>query len=135
MIQRRVRSMHTRGGDDGQASVELALLLPVLALLLLVILQIGLLGRALVLVSHAAREAARAAAVDADPGAAEAAARAAGGLDADRLTVRVRGRGEPGTRVRVTVTYRAGTEVPLVGGLLGDRTLRSSTTMRVEASG
>jgi hypothetical protein len=101
----------------------------------LVILQIGLLGRDLVLVSHAAREAARAAAVDADPGAAEAAARAAGGLDADRLTVRVSGRGEPGTRVQVTVTYRAGTEVPLVGGLLGDRTLRSSTTMRVEAVG
>ncbi|MFL6205180.1 MAG: TadE/TadG family type IV pilus assembly protein [Acidimicrobiales bacterium] len=120
------------GRDGGQATVELALLLPVLAVLLLLILQIGLLGRDLVLVSHASREAARAAAVDPDPGAALAAARRAGGLDADRLTVDVGARGGAGTVVEVTVTYRAATDVPLVGALLGDRTIRSATTMRVE---
>ena len=54
-------------GDRGQASVELALLLPLLVLLLLVILQVGLLGRDVVLVTHASREAARAAATDPDP--------------------------------------------------------------------
>jgi hypothetical protein len=105
------------------------LLLPVLVLLLLVILQVGLIGRDLVLVSHASREAARAAAVDADP---VAAARASGGLDPHRLSVEVSGRGDPGSLVEVTVRYRAGTDVPLVGSLLGDRTLQSSTTMRVE---
>jgi Flp pilus assembly protein TadG len=118
--------------ERGQASVEVALLLPVLVLLLLVILQIGLLGRDLVLVSHASREAARAAAVDPDPAAAVAAARGAGGLDAERVSVAVSGRGGPGSRVRVTVSYRARTDVPLVGALIGDRTIRSSTTMRVE---
>jgi Flp pilus assembly protein TadG len=119
-------------GDRGQASVELALLLPLLVILLLVILQIGLLGRDLVLVTHASREAARAAATDPDPGAAAVAARAAGGLDPARMTVTVTGRGVPGSHVRVTVTYRAGTEVPLIGGFLGDHTLRSTTSMRVE---
>jgi hypothetical protein len=34
--------------------------------------------------------------------------------------------------VRVTVVYRAPTQVPLVGELLGDPTIRSATTMRVE---
>ena len=129
MTARRARRAH---GVGGQATVELALLLPVLALVLLLILQIGLLGRDLVLVGHAAREAARAAAVDPDPGAALAAARAAGGLDDDRLDVVVSGRGDPGSRVRVTVTYRAETDIPIVGALLGDRTLRSAATMRVE---
>ena len=112
--------------------MELALLLPLLVLLLLVILQVGLLGRDVVLVTHASREAARAAATDPDPAAAAAAARSAGGLDPARMTVTVTGRGGTGSRVRVTVIYRAGTDVPLIGGFLGDHTIRSTTTMRVE---
>lgn len=120
------------GADGGQASVELALLLPLVALLLLAILQVGLLARDVVLVTHAAREAARAAAVDASPGAPLAAARSAGGLDPARLSVAVTGRGAPGSRVRVMVAYRAPTDVPLVGALIGDRTVRSAATMRVE---
>ncbi len=122
----------TRGREGGQATVELALLLPVIVVLLLVILQIGLIARDVVLVTHAAREAARAAAVDSGPGAARAAAEEAGGLQGDRLTVRATGRGEAGSRVRVRITYRAPTEVPIVGALIGDRTLRAEATMRVE---
>ena len=95
-------------------------------------LQIGLLARDVVLVTHASREAARAAAVDPDPLAAVTAARASGGLADERMAVAVTGRGEPGSRVQVTVTYRAPTAVPLIGALVGDRTIRSSTTMRVE---
>jgi hypothetical protein len=102
-------------------------------LLLLAILQIAVLGRDLVLVTHASREAARAAAVDADPRAATTAAREAGGLDDERLAVTVTGRGSAGSRVRVQVAYRARTDIPLIGALVGDHTLRSSTTMRVEA--
>lgn len=118
--------------EDGQASVELALTLPVIVVLLLTILQAGLLARDNLLVAHASREAARAAAVDPDPGAARAAAEESSGLSADRLEVSVSGRGAPGSRVRVEVRYRAPTAVPLVGALLGDRTLRATTTMRVE---
>jgi Flp pilus assembly protein TadG len=119
--------------DEGQASVELALLLPVVVLLLLAVLQVGLLARDVVLVTHASREAARAAATDPDPRAARHAATTSSGIDADRLVVVVTGRGTAGSRVRVEVTYRAETRVPLVGSLVGDRTIRSTTTMRVES--
>ena len=118
--------------DGGQASVELALLLPVVVLLLLAVLQVGLLARDVVLVTHASREGARAAATDPDPGAARAAALASSGLDPDHLTVTATGRGEAGSRVRVEVAYRAATTVPLIGALIGDRTVRSAATMRVE---
>ena len=68
------------GGDEGgQAAVELALALPVVVLLLLGMLQVALVGRDQLAVELAAREAARAAAVSADP---VAAAR----LAAERVT-------------------------------------------------
>jgi Flp pilus assembly protein TadG len=112
--------------------VELALLLPVVVLISLAVLQLGVLGRDLLLVSHAAREAARAAAVDPDPAAARRAASESSGLDPDRLHVRVTGRQGPGSRVRVEIAYQASTTIPLVGRLVGDRTLESAVTMRVE---
>ncbi len=130
----RLRRAHRARGDEGQASVELALLLPVVVLLLLAVLQVGLLARDVVLVAHASREAARAAAVDPDPVAAREAAAASSGLDPGRLTVAVTGRREAGTRVRVDVSYRSSTAVPIIGTLVGDRTIRATTTMRVETS-
>jgi len=114
--------------------VELALLLPVVAVLLLAVVQVGLVARDLVLVTHASREAARAAATDPAPGAARSAALASSGLDPQRLQVTVADRGAAGSRVRVEVTYRSATVVPVVGRILGDRTLHSTTTMRVEAA-
>ena len=54
----------------GQAAVELALALPVVVVLLLGMLQVALVGRDQLAVELAAREAARAAAVSADPGSA-----------------------------------------------------------------
>jgi Flp pilus assembly protein TadG len=122
--------------DRGQASVELALLLPVVLLLLLAVLQVGLLARDVVLVTHAAREAARAAATDPDPSTARAAAVGSSGLDPTRLVVRstVTGSEEEdgGRRVRAEVAYRAVTDVPLIGALLPDRSIRAVATMRVE---
>jgi Flp pilus assembly protein TadG len=119
-------------GDEGQATVELALALPLVVFLLLAVVQAGLLVRDQILVTHAAREAARAAAVDDDPGAAEQAASQAGPLEPSRLTVRTRGRSGPGSRVTVQVTYRAPTNLPLVGQAFGEVTLTASATMRVE---
>lgn len=118
--------------DDGQATVELALGLPFVVILLLALVQGGLLVRDRVLVTHAAREGARAAAVDEDGDAVEQAAADAGPLDPRRLQVQVDGRGGPGSRVTVHVTYRAPTALPLVGRLLGDVELTASATMRVE---
>ena len=53
-----------QAGQAGQATVELALVLPLIALLLLVVVQAGLVVRDQLLVTNAAREAARAFAVD-----------------------------------------------------------------------
>lgn len=118
--------------DGGQAAVELALVLPLVMLLLLGLVQLGLLVRDQILVVHAAREAAREAAVDPGAEAARRAAAASSTLDAGRLTVTASGRGAAGSRVKVEVAYRAPTAVPLVGAALGDLTLRASATMRVE---
>lgn len=120
------------GRDRGQSSVEVALLLPFVALLLLAVVQVGLVARDQVLVVHAAREAARAAAVDAADGAASDAAASATDLSPARLSVEVSGRGEAGTRVEVVVRYRSETAVPLVGRLVGDVELTGRATMRVE---
>ena len=60
-------------GAAGQATVELLLVLPVVILALLLVIQMGLIARAQILVVNAAREGARAAAVD-GPAAAQAAA-------------------------------------------------------------
>ncbi len=119
-------------GDQGQAAVELALVLPLVVLLALVLVQVALVVRDQVLVSHAAREAAREAAVDADPEVAGRAARASGALDPSRLDVEVSGRGPAGSRVRVQLGYASPTDVPLVGALVGDVGLSGSATMRVE---
>ena len=126
--------MRRERGDGGQASVELALVLPLVVVLLLAVVQVGLLVRDQILVVHAAREAAREAAVDASPAAPRRAALASSTLDGTRLTVTSTGRGAAGTRVRVEVAYRAPTAVPLLGSAVGDLTLRAAATMRVERS-
>lgn len=119
--------------EGGQAAVELVLALPLLALLLLAMLQVALVVRDQVLVTHAAREAAREAAVADDPGAGRRGALAGARLDPDRLEVRTAGRHGPGSRVTATVIYRSPTYVPLVGRMVGDVQVRASVTMRVES--
>ena len=124
--------MSTEQREGGQSAVELALALPLLALLALAMLQVTLVVRDQVLLGHAAREAAREAAVADDPGAGRRGALAGARLDPDRLGVKVTGRRGPGSRVTATLTYRSPTDVPLVGPLVGDVRLATSVTMRVE---
>jgi Flp pilus assembly protein TadG len=113
--------------------VELALVLPLVALLLLLVLQGGMVVRDDLLLSHAAREAARSAAVaDGDRrGAATEAARRSSSLSADHMRVEVTSAAR-NERVAVRVTYRSTTDVPLVGLLLPDIDLSADATMRVE---
>ena len=119
-------------GEEGQSTVELALVLPLVVVVLLAVVQVGLVVRDQVLVVHAAREAAREAAVQPAADAARQAALAGSGLDGERLDVDVSGRGAAGSRVRAQVRYRTPTRVPLVGAAVGDLTLEATATMRVE---
>ncbi len=120
------------GTDErGQAAVELALVLPVVVLLALIVLQAGLVAKDFVLVQHAAREAARAGAVQPDGATVRQAAIAGGGLVGDRTMVRWQG-GRRGDRSTATVTYSSSTAVPLVGRLIGDVTLSAQVSIRIE---
>ncbi len=113
--------------------MEVALVVPVVAVLLLAIVQVGLVVRDQVLVVHAAREGARAAAVDPRPGAAAAGAKASSPLKASRLTTEtVTSHMGANSIVTVRVTYRSATDVPLVGAFLPDITLQSKAAMRIE---
>jgi len=121
-----------RNGEQGQATVELALVLPLAVLFALVTLQLGILAKDVVLVHHAAREGARAAAVEPTGGAARAAVVGSSSLESGRLNVSLSGGTARGSQTTATVTYRAPTSVPLVGALIPDVTLEASVTMRVE---
>ena len=114
----------------GQATVELALGLPIVCLGILLVLQLVLVGRDAVLVTHAAREAARAAAVDARGPVARAGALAATtALDPHRLDVELRRRAG---RVTVEVRYQSVTGLPIVGALVPDPQLDAEATMLEE---
>lgn len=114
--------------DRGQATVEFALALPLVAILVLGVVQLVVVARDQLAVELAAREAARAAAVAASPGAAATAA-AAGAVALDPLDVAVQTTAD---RVVVTVRYASPTDVPLIGALVGDVEVGATVTMQRE---
>ena len=121
-----------RRPQQGQATVEVVLALPVVVVALLLVLQVALVGRSQLLVTDAAREGARAAAVGANPSEVTATVARTPGLDPHRVEVEVAGSDGPGGEVRVTVRYRSPTDVALVGPLVGDPVLHATVSMRRE---
>lgn len=121
----RARPGHPGCDAAGQATVEFALVLPVLMLVILLVFQVVLIGKDQLLVIHAAREAARAASVGAD---ADAAARRV----LPGAQVRVSGGASVGAPVAVEVIAVSPTALPLVGPLLPDPTVRARVEMRTE---
>lgn len=121
-----------RREDEGQAAVELALVLPLVVLLLLAVVQVALVVRDQVLAVHAAREGAREAAVNDRPDAAARGVLASSRLDPTRVRVNTQRPRAANGRVRVEVTYRSRTDVPLIGPMLPDVTVHSSAAMRQE---
>jgi hypothetical protein len=113
--------------ESGQSTVELALLLPAVVVVLLLVVQVGLLARDRVLTVHAARSAARAVAVEPTP---QAARRAIEELDGD-LRVSLGGELRAGGMASVTVTGRP-TALPLVGHVLAGVELRERLVVLVE---
>lgn len=126
-----VRSRLEREG--GQATVEMALVLPLVVVLLLGVIQVGAVVRAQLLLEEAARSGARTAAVSDDPRDVVEAARATPGLDAGRLAVEIEHRGALGETVAVAVRYRTQVVVPLAGRYLPAPVLSARAVMRVES--
>jgi Flp pilus assembly protein TadG len=114
--------------DDGQATVELALCLPLLFLFLLGIVQLVVIARDQLAVQLGAREGARAAAVAALPGAAaESAANRAVSLHPLLVTTT-----RSGSTVTVVVSHTTHNDVPLIGALIPDVTITAEATMALE---
>ena len=119
-----------RSDERGQATVELALGFPLVCLCLLLLVQLVVVVRAQVAVVHAAREAARAAAVSADPvGDGTAAGRAALGAGGIGATVAIRA--GPDT-VQASVRLTVHTNVPLAGALVPDVDVTADAVMQTE---
>ena len=122
----------TRRDQRGQATVELALALPLVALVIGVLVEFGMLVADQARLWHAAREAARVAAVDPDEDHQMFAAREGGLRSLEMVTKpqpNLRVQGEP---VEVTLTYSPAGRVPLIGELFERLRLTSSATMRIE---
>jgi Flp pilus assembly protein TadG len=124
-----------RASQRGQATVEFALVLPILLTVLFAIAEMAVAFGDYIEVSGAARDGARAASVSrltGNPaGAAVNAARAsAGGVDLAQLGVTVDSTWAQGSLVRVTVTYPY--TIRLYGMGVASGTLSSTTSMRVE---
>jgi hypothetical protein len=118
--------------DSGQATVELALCLPFVALLIAAIVEVGILGSEHIRVWHATREAARVAAVENDH---DEISRAAGSSGLEGLEIEISpGIAERryGAPVTVAVRHRHHASVPLVGRLFEGVHLSAEATMRIE---
>ena len=103
-------------------------MIPVFVLFLLALVQTALVARDEVLVQDAARAAAREASVGATAARVhDAARRTLRGVD-----VEVHRSGGIGDPVEVRVRYREHTDLPIVGPLFPDVTLRARVTMRAE---
>ena len=115
--------------EQGQATVEFALVLVALVSVVWALLSLCLLVRDQVLVTHASREAARTYAVTRSIDAATQAARDRSGLGSD-LVVTVEP--QPDNLARVTVSLGIAARVPIVGKVRPGLQLQSSLITYVE---
>lgn len=128
MTRRPVRRRLRACGCGGQATVELALCIPLVVVMVLGVMQVLVLARDQLRVELAAREGARAAVVSAEP---TAAARAAanrvipGRTPAVSTTVRA-------DTITVRVSTRAQSTLPIVGRWIRDVELSARATMAIE---
>lgn len=124
--------VHGDRSERGQATVELVLALPILAVVIMAFVEASLIGADQVRVSHAAREGARVAAVDPDEAAVDRAVEASGLPGAEVGVSPTSSERSLGGPVTVSVAYHPEPHVPLIGHLFTFLTLRAEATMRVE---
>ncbi|MDA8235370.1 MAG: pilus assembly protein [Clostridia bacterium] len=126
-----------RKTEKGQSTVEMALVLPIVILLLFGIMEFGRIFNAYLIITNAAREGARAGVVGASDAAIRSAATAtAGTLDTVAMSVyitpasylRVRG-----ASLTVEIEYPVRVFTPVINNFTGDPfVVNARTTMRVE---
>lgn len=133
-----LRTTSRNGAERGQATVEFALILPILFVLLFGAIQFGLVFWQYQQVSAAASEGARRAAVSRTYGdrtaRAESAAKAASpGLDSARMTVSTSSSWNAGDPVNVTVRYPVSVDIlPLIDRPVFSGNVEVTRSMRVE---
>lgn len=120
--------------DSGQATVEFALVLPLVMLVFLAGMHLVAYSRNQVLVVNSARAAARVAMTTGSEDAIAKAGRlAAPGLAPDRLTFEVTGERRPGEMVRVKAKYRYEIRMPIFEEFWRDKTfIAADVAMPVE---
>ena len=124
----RLLASRLRTDARGQAAVELALTMPIVVIFVLGVFQVALVARDQLAIELAACEAARAAAVSADPsGAATAAANRIVDLAPIDVSVTV-----TGDIVRVRVSYLNPTDVAIIGPAIGDVSLSATAVMKFD---
>jgi Flp pilus assembly protein TadG len=118
-------------GERGQALVEFALVLPILATLILGIVQFGIVFHDYLALADAVRTGARQASVTHDAGAATTAVvNSASELNPSDLSVDVQSSWQTGQDVTVTATYPY--DISLLGVVVKSGRLNAKTTARVE---
>jgi Flp pilus assembly protein TadG len=127
-------SFRRETGERASASVEFALVLPLVLIMALALVQVGLLVKDQLVVQECARAGARQASVSTDDGSVrDAAVEAAATLDTSRVTVTIERAGGGGTPATVHVAYAAPIVVPLVTWLFPvSIDLGASAVMRQE---
>lgn len=114
--------------ENGQSTVEFAMVIPVIVVFILLIIQVGIVVRQKILVTNSSREAARILSVENNSG------RASNKVkeiikDAD---VKISRPSKQGEYLTVIVSDVVESNLPILGMLVPDVTVKSKTTMRVE---
>ena len=117
-----------KSNERGQSTVEVALLIPLLAIFLMLVIQVGLVARQHVLVANASRVGAREASVNRNTGEAVSQVR----RTVPNAKVQINRPSTPGQYVRVKVSDTVESSLPIVGVVFPDITVTGETTMRVE---
>lgn len=123
-----------RRGSSGQATVEMALVLPILIWLLIGLVDIARMANAYLIIQHASREAVRLGITGAsDAQVVQRAVRTATTLDSTRMTISVTPAGTRNTGSDITVTVNYRYQVLALMGIIGrDVPLSTTLTARVE---
>jgi Flp pilus assembly protein TadG len=126
-----------RSNARGSASVEFALVLPLVLVVGLALLQVGLFAKDQLVLQEAARAGARQAAVSHDgESVRDSATAAAATLDRSRIRIAIERAPASDGPVTVTVTYDAPIVVPVVRWLFPSHVrLSARATMRQESAG